>query len=75
MYGSESDISFCQDLGGFLCGVHNKSATLSFDQHISNGIVQSITFSACNYYIMLQRFPWIFLPNTCYVLNPIYAFI
>ena len=52
MYGCESDISFCQDSGGFLCGVHNKSATLSFDQHISNGIVQSITFSECNSYIM-----------------------
>ena len=38
--------------GRFLCGVHNKSATLSFDQHISNGIVQSITFSECNSYIM-----------------------
>ena len=52
MYGCESDISFCQDSGGFLRGVHNKSATLSFDQHISNGIVQSITFSECNSYIM-----------------------
>ena len=49
MYGCESDISFCQDSGGFLCGVHNKSATLSFDQHISNGIVQSITFSECRF--------------------------
>ena len=58
MYGCESDISFRQDSGGFLCGVHNKSATLSFDQHIFNGIVQSITFSECNSYIM--RYPWIF---------------